>query len=31
MQDLGIALTEDELEDLIAELDKDGDGEINYR
>lgn len=31
LQDLGISLTEEELEDLITELDKDGDGEINYR
>jgi len=30
-QELGIALTEDEVELLLEELDKDGDGEINYR
>ncbi|KAF6030144.1 LRRC74B [Bugula neritina] len=30
LEDLGIKLSEDELETLIGELDKDGDGEINY-
>ncbi|KAF6030163.1 LRRC74B [Bugula neritina] len=29
LEDLGIKLSEDELETLIGELDKDGDGEIN--
>lgn len=31
LQELGISLTEEEILILINELDKDGDGEINYR
>jgi Ca2+-binding EF-hand superfamily protein len=30
-QQTGIKLTEAEIQQLIKELDKDGDGEINYR
>lgn len=30
-QESGIDLTDDDIAHLIAELDKDGDGEINYR
>ena len=31
LQETGIKLTDDEIASLLDELDKDGDGEINYR
>jgi Ca2+-binding EF-hand superfamily protein len=31
LQETGIKLSDDEIEELLNELDRDGDGEINYK